>query len=487
MNIKNILSIILFLGIVLSACNSSPDSYDSLKQDANIYPQYEGTVIPYNIAPLNFRIQEDGDKYFVRFVVQGEDSFDITTKKDVQIPLKKWKKLLKNNNGKNILVKIFSHKENKWIKYNDIEFTIANDPVDPYMAYRLIEPGYNAWNKMGLYQRCLETFEEKPIIENSLTDKNCMNCHTFHKHNPELMVFHMRGKNGGTILTKNEEIKKIDTKAPWMVGAGVYPRWHPEARYIAFSTNKTFQIFHSLDSNKIEVFDLESDLIIYDTERDRIFTDSIFHSKNSYETFPEWSADGKFLYFCTAPAIEMPYNYDKIRYSLVRVAFDPANEVFSNEVDTLISAYQTGKSVSIPRISPDGKKLVFCMFDYGTFPIWHKENDLYELDLESKEITELAILNSKESDSFHSWSSNGRWMLFSSRRIDGTYTRPYIAYRDDTGKWHKPFLVPQKQPDYYDFLMKSYNVPEFITGEIKISPNKFEEVGKSKAVVPISK
>lgn len=487
MNKEKIFSLLIIFNFLFTACSSSVDSYETIDRDAKIYPEYEGTYIPYNIAPLNFRIQEDAENYLVRFVVLGIDSFELTSKENVIIPIGKWKKLLENNKGKELKVKIFSQQKKKWTKYQDINYSIASDPIDPYVAYRLIEPGYNAWNKMGLYQRCLENYEEKPILLNSLTDGNCMNCHTFHKNNPELMVFHMRGNNAGTIMTMDGEAKKIDTKAPWMVGAGVYPRWHPSARYIAFSTNKTFQVFHTVDPNILEVFDMESDLVIYDTKENSIFTDSIFNSKNSFETFPEWSPDGKYLYFCTAPAKVMPNSYDSMKYSLVRVEFDLDKQKFAQKVDTLVSAFELGKSVSIPRISPDGEKLIFCMFDYGTFPIWHKENDLYELDLVSRDIKPLDILNSEESDSFHTWSSSGRWMLFSSRRIDGRYTRPYIAYRDNAGNWHKPFLLPQKHPDYYDFLMKSYNVPELITGEIKISPNKLAEVGKGQAIVPTSK
>ncbi|MDH8702759.1 hypothetical protein M2138_002134 [Dysgonomonadaceae bacterium PH5-43] len=486
-NNKLVFTIITLLSVFFTACNNSVDSFTANSQDAKIHPLYEGTYIPYNIAPLNFQLKENKESYLVSFVVEGVDSFSVSTKDKVIIPIKKWKKLLENNKEKNLLVKIFAKSNGTWEKYNDIVFTISKDAVDPYIAYRLIEPGYNAWNKMGLYQRSLENYEETPIMLNSLTDANCMNCHTFHKNNPELMVFHMRAKNGGTLFVKDGEVKKVDTKAPWAISAGVYPRWHPDARYIAFSTNKTFQVFHTLDKNKIEVFDMESDLVIYDTEQDRIFTDSIIKRKDSFESFPEWSADGKYLYFCTAEAKQMPYSYDQMFYSLVRVPFDAATGKISAEVDTIVSAYEMGKSISIPRISPDGDKLVFCMFDYGTFPIWHKENDLYEIDLNTREIKALTEVNSKESDSFHSWSSNSRWLMLSSRRGDGTYTRPYIAYRDDSGNWHKPFVVPQKDPEYYDYLMKSYNVPEFITGKVKISPNEFERVAKGEALVPKSK
>ena len=487
MNNRVSVSILSFFFILFYGCSSSVDSYESSGSLAKIYPEYTGTYIPYNIAPLNFEIQEDADKFIVRFVVEGKDSFEVNTKQNVMIPIKKWKKLLNNNKGEKLMLRVFSKKDEKWTKYNDLVFSIAQEPIDSYLAYRLIEPGYSAWNRMGIYQRCLENYDETPILKNTLTSKSCMNCHTFHKNNPETMVFHIRGEGGGTVLAKEGEATKINTKMPWMMAAGVYPRWHPDGRYIAFSTNQTKQFFHTLDENKIEVLDLDSDLVIYDTENNKMFTDSIIQAKDSYETFPEWSPDGKYLYFCTAPALPMPNSFADLKYSLVRVAYDVENETFSNQVDTLFSAYETGKSVSLPRISPDGKRLVFCLFDYGTFPIWHKENDLYELNLESGKIRALDEVNSNESDSFHSFSSNGRWMVFSSRRMDGTYTHPFITYLDDAGNWHKPFLLPQKHPDHYDFLIKSFNVPEFITGKVKVSPYTLQDAWEGKSINPMEK
>ena len=59
-------------------------------------------------------------------------------------------------------------------------------------------------------------------------------------------------------------------------------------------------------------------------------------------------------------------------------------------------------------------------------------------------------------------------MIFSSRRIDGLYTRPYIAYIGKDGKVGKPFLLPQKDTEFYDRFMMSYNIPEFITGKVKV-------------------
>ncbi|MBQ2585371.1 MAG: PD40 domain-containing protein, partial [Bacteroidaceae bacterium] len=69
----------------------------------------------------------------------------------------------------------------------------------------------------------------------------------------------------------------------------------------------------------------------------------------------------------------------------------------------------------------------------------------------------------------HTWSSNGRWIIYSSRRDDGNYTRPYICYFDKNGTAHKPFILPQKSTKFYQQLFKSFNVPEFMVQPVTIS------------------
>jgi Tol biopolymer transport system component len=227
---------------------------------------------------------------------------------------------------------------------------------------------------------------------------------------------------------------------------------------------------------------MASDLVVFDTETNTVFTDSLMCSENSFETFPEWSPDGKYLYFCSAPARPMPDEYESLRYDLLRISFDISTRRFGNRVDTLVSSTRSKKSVALPRVSPDNKYIVFCMSNFGTFPIWHRENDLYLMNLETAKITNLTTINSNQSDSYHSWSANGRWLAFGSRRMDGTYTRPYICYFDTEGHAYTPFLLPQKIPEHYDFLTKSYNIPEFITGKVSVSPNEFTKAAKGKTV-----
>ena len=477
------LLIIAFAGLLLSACGKPGNDFVSLSRQAHIYPAYESTVIPYNIAPFNFMIREEGTRYVVRFTIAGKDSFEVACKERVSIPLRKWKKLLKAHHGEQMDVRIFEKKTSGWVCYDPLRFTIASEPVDAWLAYRLIEPGYVAWDKMGLYQRCLENFEEKPILENTMIDtKSCMNCHSFCRNNPETMLFHIRQYQPGTLFVKDKKVSKVNTKTPRMISAGVYPRWHPGGRYVAFSVNTTRQAFHAAHTNKIEVYDLASDIVIYDTETNSVFTDSLISSAKSFETFPEWSPDGQTLYFCSAPALSMPEEYDSLRYNLLGIPFDAATGKLGKQTDTIVSSVQTGKSISLARVSPDGQYVVFCMSGYGAFPIWHRDNDLYLLDMETKEIRTLSTINSDQSDSYHSWSSNGRWLVFGSRRMDGTFTRPYLCYFDADGQAHTPFLLPQKDPSHYDFSTKSYNIPEFITGKVEISPHKLAKTAKGQAI-----
>ena len=165
----------------------------------------------------------------------------------------------------------------------------------------------------------------------------------------------------------------------------------------------------------------------------------------------------------------MPENYQEVKYSLCSIAFNPETRTFGNQVDTLYNAKQNGKSVSFPRVSPDGKFLVFTLSNYGNFSIWHKDADLYIANLQDGNIAPLEAANSDNVESYHSWSSNSRWLVFSSRRIDGLYTHPYLIHINAEGKAEKPFILPQKDASFYSSFMQSFNIPEFVKGPIEYS------------------
>lgn len=111
----------------------------------------------------------------------------------------------------------------------------------------------------------------------------------------------------------------------------------------------------------------------------------------------------------------------------MRIPFDAETMTFGSP-DTVYNAAMRRRSATFPRVSPDGNYLLFTEADYGTFHIWHKSADLYLMNLRTKSVRPLEEVNSRDVESYHSWSSNGRWIVFSSRRDDGSYTRPYIAW-----------------------------------------------------------
>ena len=463
--------------VSLMACDESIPASRPTDEPARLFPDYAGVTIPVNIAPLNFRLENPHSAAYALLQV-GDKRLQVKERKgQFTIPASAWQTLVGEAGGQTLTIQLFAQ-DKEWLAFPACSLAIAPEPIDPYIAYRLIEPGYELWNQMGIYQRALGSYEQTAIMENKYSDQNCMNCHSFCMQDPERFLFHMRDKHAGTYLIQGDKIEKLNTKTDQTLSALVYPSWHPSGRFVAFSVNQTQQSFHANDKNRVEVFDKASDVVVYDVERHEVVTSSLLSQAQAFETFPTFAPDGRTLYFCTAVAQEMPVDFKQVKYSLCSIGFDPEKRSFSNQVDTLYSAVKEGLSASFPRVSPDGRWLLYTLSGYGNFSIWHKDADLYLADLQTKESVPLTVANSNDVESYHSWSSNSRWIVFSSRRMDGLYTRPFFAYVDAEGKVAKPFLLPQADTDYYLRLMKSYNIPEFITGEVRDRIRSFSRIAK---------
>ena len=100
------------------------------------------------------------------------------------------------------------------------------------------------------------------------------------------------------------------------------------------------------------------------------------------------------------------------------------------------------------------------------------------MDLETREYHK-ADINSDFAEGWHSFSSNSQWITFSSKRAGGTFTRLFFSYVDKQGKAHKPFVLPQKDPEFYDSLIRVYSVPELITGPVQVSERDILSVIRS--------
>ena len=453
------------LGLVSCASEAVSDAKQESAQPS-IYPDYIGVTIPVNIAPLNFCMADEAallidavvtDGHGHQLHSQGEESTDFD--------LDDWHELLGQNRGDS------AKYDDGWHTYQPFSIYVSPDSIDYGLCYRLIAPGHEVWSKMGIYERSLSTFDERPLIENTQFE-GCVNCHSFNRGNPASMSLHIRGKHGATLLTKADgSITAYNTKTPATLGLCVYPYWHPSGRYIAYSTNVTKQTFHSAHPNRIEVFDEASDLQVYDVDKNELLLSPLLRQDSIYETFPVFSADGRSLYFCAAHALPRDnHQLDSIRYNLCRIDFDPATGRYGSRIDTIVDAVALRKSVAFPRPSYDGRFLCYTLADYGQFSIWHHEADLYLLDLTTGESRPMTEANSADTESFHNWSTNSRWLVLSSRRDDGLFTRPYFCHVDANGQVTKAFMLPQRSPRrFYRDRFLSFNVPDFVT-----SPSPFD-------------
>ena len=451
---------------MLASCTETVNDAKQEAAQPNIYPDYLGVTIPVNIAPLNFSMADEtvliidaiiSDRHGNIMHSQGEESVDFD--------IDDWHTLLSQNRGDSLSVTVSAKYNDGWHTYNPFSIYVSPDSINYGLCYRLIEPGYEVWSKMGIYERDLSSFDESALIENTQFE-GCVNCHSFNRGNPSDMSLHIRGPHGATLLRHDDAITAYNTKTNQTLGLCVYPYWHPSGHYIAYSTNATSQLFHSADPNRIEVFDTASDLQVYDIDKNELLLSPLLKQDSVYETFPVFSADGHSLYFCAARALhEGSYLLDSIRYNLCRINFDPATGIFGNRIDTIVDAEAQHKSVSFPRPSYDGRFLCYTLSDYGQFSIWHHEADLCLLNLSTGQSHPMTEANSEDTESFHNWSTNSRWLVFSSRRDDGLFTRPYFCHIDDKGVVSKAFMLPQRNPRrFYRDRFFSFNVPEFITG-----------------------
>ena len=467
-----------FVGLLSCRSGFEPQQVQHRNEPVPIIPDYTRLVIPPNIAPMNFQIQEKGNAFMAKLSGPVDRPITIRSRAaTIQFPHRYWSAFLERNRGKQIQLDIYVKTSNKeWIRYAPITHSIAEHPIDPYLAYRLIKPLYVYWDQMGIYQRDLTSFKERPLFLNRAGGDNCVNCHSFHQYNPERFLLHMRAGPVGTcmILAYDGQVRKIDTSTSFN-RAVAYRAWHPNGRIVAFSANTVNQFFHTVGENR-DVYDKASDVLIYDVVSNTITTSPLISTLERMETYPEWSPDGRYLYYCVTDGLQVyektaEHPYARIKYDLMRISYDVEDNRWG-DIETMINANAMGLSVTHPKASPDGRFVLLTMSGYGNFSIYKQDADLYLLDTQTKALRKLDQLNSDRVESYHSWSSNGRWLVFSSKRGNGLCARPYFSYMDENGKFSKPFVLPQKNPVFYNTFLKTYNIPEFINGPITSRPQQ---------------
>ena len=467
------LSLCLCVSVFLLSCSSGPDNPTLASQLPAIYPDYIGVTIPADIAPLNFN-----------FADEAIDRMDVTVKGDkggelhvsgewADFDIDEWHALTEQNQGGKLTVTVCTEKDGQWTQYKDFDIFVSETRLDDWgLTYRRIKPGYEVGGDIGIYQRELGSFDEYAIITETVVPGRCFNCHTANRTNPNRLTMQMRGEGGGTMIQKDGHQMWVETKTDSTKAAGSYSYWHPQGDYVALAVNSVHQAFFTGTGQRIEVYHTFSNVEVLDTRTNELILSPLLQT-DDLEIFPAFSHDGRWLYYSTSKPCRVPAEYEKVKCSLCRIAFDAEKGVFGETVDTLLNGPATDKSYVLARPSYDGRWLMYCTSSRGNFPVSQNDADLWLMDLKTGESRELKELNTPQSESYHNWSENSRWFVFSSKREDGMYTKLYLATIDEQGRVSKPFLLPQRHPrKFYREMMDAYNCPDFTKSKVELDAHE---------------
>jgi hypothetical protein len=489
---------LLACGLAGFACSGRgarpPVNYTTAGRAPRLRPDYAGAVLPPNIAPTNFRVLETGRRFFVRLSGGSGEEIDLASRSDVvALPERPWAELLAANRGHSLTLEVYVEGEDgQWTRFENRQLGIADEEIDPFLVYRRLGADHNLYGEISIRQRDLTRYGDVCILDNSSFGQGCVNCHTFLKNGTDRFLLQIRpGREkygSGMLLAMDGNVVMADTRSPYNPKPGAYASWHPNGNLIAFSINTVKQFFHARRAEERDVLDLTSDIAIYHVDTGRVTSTPKIADPAALETYPCWSSDGKYLYFSSAPVLWdedaplPPLRYAEVRYSLKRIAYEAESGEWG-EVETVLDAGDVGASLTQPKCSPDGRFLAFCAADYGCFPVYAEEADLWLLDLSSGGAQRMAC-NSDRTESWHSWSSNGRWLAFSSKRLDGLFSRPFFTYVDEAGTAHRPFELPERDPSFHDSLLKNYNVPELVRAAVPVAGDELARVIRAPESVP---
>ncbi|KAA6457533.1 tetratricopeptide repeat protein [Acidobacteria bacterium AB60] len=325
----------------------------------------------------------------------------------------------------------------------------------------------------------------EPESHTVLTDNpTCLNCHSFSRDGKTLGI-DLDGPNNDKGLYAISAIEKhvsIDDNkvVQWntdgragKIRVGFMSQISPNGRYVVstfsgsnLGFSQTFYVRNFPDYRFLQVFyPTKGILEYYDRTTGRREPLPGADDPNYVQTGGFWSPDGKWIVFARAAARD-PYvkdkplaafandpNETKIQYDLYRIPF---NEGKGGTPERIVGASQNGMSNSFPKISPDGKWIVFVQAKNGE--VMRPDSQLYIVPFNGGTARPLRS-NLAPMNSWHSWSPNGRWLVFSSK-ARGPYTQMYLTHIDEQGNSSPAILVENATASN-----RAVNLPEFLNAE----------------------
>jgi pentatricopeptide repeat protein len=309
----------------------------------------------------------------------------------------------------------------------------------------------------------------------------CGNCHSFANNGSVLGLDVDYGNDKGAyaIMPVSTHMVMDDAKIiTWAdykrtdgeLTFGLLSRVSPTGRYV-ISTVKDRSVFVAMPDLMISqlFFPIKGILVVYDRETQTYAPLPGADDPQYVQSNAVWSPDGKYVVFARSKAHhterldqqnsalidekdvpEFTVEKKPFRYDLYRVPF---NDGKGGTAEPLAGASGDGMSNYFPKYSPDGKWIVFCKAK--DYMLLRPDSDLYIIPAEGGVARRLRY-NTPRMNSWHSWSSNGRWLVFSSK-VNGPYTQLFLTHIDENGNDSPPVLLERfTSPD------RAANIPEFV-------------------------